>query len=397
MKQKLFLGCLLLALSMLSIVPALAQDEFVFGLILVGPENDNGWSQAHYEGGRYVEETIPGAKMLYFPSLNPFSNPEATVQSVAAEMIDQGAKLIFTTSDFFQNDTDPVAAANPDVVFINISGDHALTGDAPSNVGNLMGQMEIGKLIGGCAAGLATETGSIGYLGPIIIPETRRLAASSFLGAKYCYEHYRGGNPDDLTFTVTWIGDWVPTPATLNPTEETDSFFDNGADVVISGIDTPDALTTTGVRAAEGERVFAVPYDHRGVCELAAEVCLGVPFFNWGPDYARIVQSVMDGTWEQSWEWVAPNWSDMNNPATSAVGFEKGAALTEEQSAQLDEFISYLASYATNPLIPASFPLWVGPLNLQDGTPLAGELELVDPLDVWYLSQLLEGINGASS
>lgn len=239
MKQKLFLGCLLLALSMLSIVPALAQDEFVFGLILVGPENDNGWSQAHYEAGRYVEETIPGAKMLYFPSLNSFSNPEATVQSVAAEMIDQGAKLIFTTSDFFQNDTDPVAAANPDVVFISISGDHALTGDAPSNVGNLMGQMEIGKLIGGCAAGLATETGSIGYLGPIIIPETRRLAASSFLGAKYCYEHYRGGNPDDLTFTVTWIGDWVPTPATLNPTEETDSFFDNGADVVISGIDTP--------------------------------------------------------------------------------------------------------------------------------------------------------------
>ncbi|MDL1893565.1 hypothetical protein FBQ87_11860 [Sphingobacteriales bacterium CHB3] len=57
-----------------------------------------------------------------------------------------------------------------------------------------------GKLMAGCAAGLATNTGSIGYLGPLINDETRRLAASAYLGARYCYEHYKGGNPADLTF-----------------------------------------------------------------------------------------------------------------------------------------------------------------------------------------------------
>jgi simple sugar transport system substrate-binding protein len=25
--------------------------EFTFGMLLVGPYNDHGWSQAHYEGG----------------------------------------------------------------------------------------------------------------------------------------------------------------------------------------------------------------------------------------------------------------------------------------------------------------------------------------------------------
>jgi len=42
-----------------------APEEFVFGMLLVGPYNDSGWSQANYEGGLYVEEKLPGAKMVY--------------------------------------------------------------------------------------------------------------------------------------------------------------------------------------------------------------------------------------------------------------------------------------------------------------------------------------------
>ena len=397
MSKRLFLGSLVLALIALTVAPALAQDEFVFGLVLVGPENDHGWSQAHYEAGQYAEANNPGSKMIFFPSLNPADNPQSTLQDVVSEMVDQGAKLIFTTSDDFQNDTDPVAQNFPDVNFVAISGDHVLNGTAPANVGNLMGKMEWGKLIAGCAAGLATNTGSIGYLGPLINDETRRLASSAYLGARYCYEHYKGGNPADLTFTVTWIGFWFGIPGvTLDPTEETSTFFDSGADVVISGIDTTEAIVVAGQRAAQGESVFAVPYDYKGACDVAPEVCLGVPYFNWGPDYAKVVKSAIDGTWEQSWDWTDPDWSDINNPDTSAVGFLKGPALSEEQSASLDEFIAALADYATNPFVPESFALWAGPLNLQDGTALAAAGEIVQPLDVWYLGQLLEGMTGAS-
>jgi basic membrane protein A and related proteins len=397
MNKKLFLGCLVLALIALTVAPALAQDEFVFGLVLVGPENDHGWSQAHYEAGQYAEAQNPGSKMIFFPSLNPADNPQTTLQDVASEMKDQGAKLIFTTSDDFQNDTDPVATNFPDVIFINASGDHVLTGTAPANVGNVMGKMEWGKLMAGCAAGLATNTGSIGYLGPLINDETRRLSSSAYLGARYCYEHYKGGNPDDLTFTVTWIGFWFGIPGvTLDPTEETNTFFDSGADVVISGIDTTEAIAVAGQRAAQGDAVFAVPYDYKGACDISPDVCLGVPYFNWGPSYAAIVKSAMDGTWEQSWDWTSPDWSDINNPDTSAVGFVNGPALTDEQAADLDDFISSLAAYATNPFVPESFALWAGPLNLQDGTQLAAAGQIVPPLDVWYLKQLLEGMTGAS-
>lgn len=401
MRQKVGLFVLVCALLGVVALPALAQDEFVFGVVLVGPENDRGWSQAHYEGGLYVEEVVPGARMIYFPSLNPADAPETTLLDVVDEMVDQGARVIFTASDAFEEDTNRVAEAFPDVVFINISGDDALTGSAPPNVGNLMGQMEWGKLMAGCAAGLTTQTGSIGYLGPLINGETRRLAASAYLGARYCYEKYAGGNPDELTFTVTWIGFWFNIPGvTLDPTEETNSFFNSGADVVISGIDTTEAIVVAGQRAARGEQVWAVPYDYLGACEEAPEVCLGVPYFHWGPDYAEIVQAVMDGTWSQDWEWVGPDWSDINNLDRSAVGFIIGDGLSEEARVHLEEFIADLAAYATNPFIPPSIALWsgwAGPLVLQDGTVLAAEGELVDPLDVWYLGQLLQGMIGASS
>ena len=36
-------------------VPAADEKPFIFGMLLVGPYNDHGWSQAHYEGGKYVE------------------------------------------------------------------------------------------------------------------------------------------------------------------------------------------------------------------------------------------------------------------------------------------------------------------------------------------------------
>jgi simple sugar transport system substrate-binding protein len=187
-------------------------------------------------------------------------------------------------------------------------------------------------------------------LGPLINFETRRLASSAYLGARYCYEKYVGGNPDKLKFNVTWIGFWFNIPGvTLDPTEETNAFFDNGSDVVISGIDTTEAIVVAGQRAKEGQSVWAIPYDFAGACDIAPDVCLGVPYFHWGPSYVNIVNAVKDGTYKQSWDLTNPDWTDLNNPDTSGVGFVKGSALSEKGSASLDSFIAEAAAFATDP------------------------------------------------
>ena len=252
-----------------------------------------------------------------------------------------------------------------------------------------------GKAIAGCAAALTTQTGKISYLGPLINAETRRFVASAYLGAKYCYENYRGMSGADLGFDVVWIGFWVPTPDTLDPTQVTNNFFDTGSDVVISGIDPQDALRVAGQRRSQGDEVFAVPYDYELACDTAPEACLGIPYFDWGPSYVELSKSVIDGTFTSQWQWLGPDWATADADLEgSIVGWDNGPAFSEEAAASLTAFINEMIAYQNGG--GEGFFLWQGPLNFQDGTVLAEEGAVVDPLAIWYLPRLLEGIVGDS-
>lgn len=368
-------------------------EPLTFGMILVGPQDDRGWSQAHREAGEYLEEKL-GATMIVLDKVNPSDRPEQTVDQVARDMIEQGAQLIFMTSDDMKDGALLAAEQNPDVPMIWSSGDNAWEDGKDfrpdlANLGNVMGEMEYGKMIAGCSAALATETGSIGYVGPLINDETRRLVSAAYLGAKHCWTEVRGNDAADLTFAVNWIGFWFNIPGvTLDPTLVSNDFIDGGADVLISGIDTTEALVVAGQRSAAGDTVWAIPYDYVGACDGAPEVCLGTPWFNWGPSYLEIAQSVIDGTFEATFQWLGPDWSDLNNHDTTAIGYVQGPGASAENAAAVDAFIAGLADGSIN--------LWTGPINNQDGSVWLAEGETATPQQVWYMEQLLEGIDGAS-
>lgn len=365
-------------------------EQFVFGMLLVGPYNDHGWSQAHYEAGKYVEEKL-GAKMVYLDKVNPADRPGTTPDQLAADLVAQGAKLVIFNSDDMKDASTTFAKANPEINVIMASGDQVWADgkayEEIPNLANIMGRMEYGKMIGGCAAALSTNTGKIGYLGPLINDETRRLAASAYLGAKHCWTE-AGNDSADLEFKVTWIGFWFNIPGvTSDPTQVANDFLNSDYDVVISGIDTTEGLTETKKAADAGKTVFAIPYDYIGSCEEGASVCLGVPYFNWGPAYLNEIKAASEGNFKSSFQWNGPNWSDINNPDTSAIGFVKGDALSAEDATQLDAFIAALAG---------GLNLWTGPINLQDGTSYLGDGEVATDQQVWYLPQLLEGMEGQS-
>ncbi len=368
-------------------------EEFTFGILMVGAYNNKGWDQAHYDAGLYVEDQIPGTTMIYIDKVNSADRPGTTPAQLAEELVSKGAKLIIFNSDDMKDSAIEFTAAHPEIYVIYATGDtqwkEGANYQALPNMQNPMGRMEYGKEIAGCAAALTTQTGKIGFLGPLINEETRRLASSAYLGARYCWEKYAGKKAADLTFEVNWIGFWFNIPGvTLDPSQVSDDFFNNGSDVVISGIDTTEALVEAKKFADNGKTVFAIPYDYKGACEQAPEVCLGVPYFNWGPAYKAAIQSAIDGTWKSSWTWNGPDWKDINNADTSAVGFTKGDALSADNAAKLDQFIAELAG---------GLNLWKGPMNLQDGTQyLADGVEATD-YQVWYLPQLLEGMKGLSS
>lgn len=370
-----------------------AEEPFVFGMLLVGPFNDRGWSQAHYDAGEYVMEKVPGTEMIYIDKVNTADRPGTTASQLAEDLVSQGAKLVVFNSDDMKDEAHKFAEENPDIIVVHASGDGNWMEGADykgiENLANIMGRMEFGKEIAGCAAALTTQTGNIGFLGPLINEETRRLAASAYLGAQYCWENYRGEDVADLTFDVRWIGFWFNIPGfTADPTQIADEYFNTGFDVVISGIDTTEALIQAAKGRAEGKDVFAVPYDYEDACAESPDACLGVPYFNWGPDYVDVIKSVMDGTFEPFFIWTDPDWADINNHDTSPVGFNKGDALSAENAETLDQFIAELAG---------GLRLWTGPMNLQDGTPYLADGEVATDFQIWYMPQLVQGMIGDSS
>jgi len=369
---------------------ATAEKPFSFGLLLVGPYNDHGWSQAHFDAGKCVEEKLPDTKMIYIDKVNPADRPGVTIPQLVDDMVEKGARLIIANSDDMKDGAREAAKMHPDVHFIHISGDDVLTGKAPKNMSNLMGRMEYGKMMGGFAAAMTTQTGKIGYLGPLINEETRRLAASCYLGARYAWEKVLNKKPEDLKFKVTWIGFWFNIPGvTADPTQVAQSFFDTSYDVVISGIDTTEAVVVARQKRQAGKTVWAVPYDYIGACEGGDEVCLGVPYFNWGPGYIDMIKSAMEDKWTSKWEWLGPDWADINNPDSSSVGFAPGPSLSGEAKKALDQFTADLGT--------GKIQLFKGPLNYQDGSAFLKDGEKATDKQIWYLKQLLEGMDGQSS
>jgi simple sugar transport system substrate-binding protein len=385
----LWIGLLCTFCLFSSAIAIAAEKPFIFGLLLVGPYNDRGYSQAHYEGGKYTEKMISGAKMIYIDKVNPADRPGVTIPQLVDDMVEKGAKLIIANSDDMKDGIREAALLHPDIQFLHVSGDDVLTGKAPKNLSNLFGKMEYGKMMAGFVAAMTTKTGKIGYLGPLVNEETRRMSVSCYLGAKYAWETVLKKKPEDLKFQVTWIGFWFNIPGvTADPTQVAQNFFNTGYDVVVSGIDTTEAIVVARQKRQEGKEVWAVPYDYVGACEGASEACLGVPYFNWGPGYTQLIRTSLSGKWAE-WVWLGPDWKNLNDPDTSTIGFIAGPALSPAAKQALDNFTANLGSGKIN--------LFKGPLNYQDGSAYLKSGEIATDKQIWYIKQLLEGMAGQSS
>ena len=379
--SKLFKSILLLAMLPLLFLGCNSVEETQeskIGMILVGPKNDKGWSQAHYEGGEYAASKL-GGEMITVDMVNPADSPDLTIPSVVEDMISQGATIIFATSDDMKDGILEAAEKYPDTDFVWSTGDSALVVGRDyrselKNVSNVMGKMEYGQMIAGCAAAIKSKTGKIGFLGPLVNDETRRLANATYLGAKHCAE-------GDIEFDITWIGFWFHIPGmTLDPTQVVNDFYDSGKDVVISHIDTTEAVVVTGQRAEKGEDIWVVPYDYKGACEQAPTRCLGVNYFNWGPEYLSLAQKSRDGEFTNEWLWIGPYWKDLES---SMVGWNYGEGLDAVEKGRVGNFIEELK---------LGLNLFTGPLNFNDGSVYLEDGEIASDIDIWYTPQLLEGM-----
>ncbi len=326
--------------------------------IYVGPIGDAGWTYAHDLGRKYVEKKL-GDKVetAYVESV-----PEgADAERVFRDFAEKGYKVIFGTSFGYMDTMEKLAKEYPDVVWIHVSGYKS----NDTNFDNLFGEMYKMKYLAGMAAAMKSKTGVIGYVAPYPIPEVIRHINFATLGA-------RSVNPK-AKVKVVWINSWYDPPTEK---EAAESLLAAGADVIISGSDTPGPI-----QAASEKGKWGTAYDSPNACELAGKGCIGVPYWNWGVAYVKIIEDVMNGTFKP--KGLPGSWWD---PSTGIVDFKFGPAA--------DDAIKKAVEAKKAEIISGKFNPAAGPIYAQDGTLVVPKGKALDWKQIWNIKWFFQGVEG---
>ena len=322
-------------------IPDAEEGAFNVAMVLIGPHDDGGWSQAHYEGLQYVCENVENAHVAYIENVPEGADSEQVFRSLSRK----GFDFIIGTSFGYMDPMAAVAEEFPDITYLHLTG-YKSNG---KNFGNFFGAMEDFKYLAGMVAGSRAKADGnpkIGYMATFPIPEELRLGNAIMLGVKKtCPE---------CTMDVRFINTWH------DPIKEKDaaaSLFDAGAQVVFTGADTG---AVADVAQEKGK--WGVTYDHPASCKVDA--CLTAPYWIWGPEYARIAEQVKAGTYQAGYEYF-----DADSKAMGLLGFMDGEELRSGVKDLPEEDLQMVRDNLTKFLAgdQGRFDVFAGPINDNTG------------------------------
>jgi basic membrane protein A and related proteins len=346
-------------------IPDIEQGKFNVAMVLIGPHDDGGWSQAHYEGLQYLCQNMPGSHVAYIENVPEGADSEQVFRSLSRK----GFNFIIGTSFGYMDPMATVAEEFPDITYLHLTG-YKSNG---KNFGNFFGAMEDFKYLAGMLAGSrAKKDGNpkIGYMATFPIPEELRLGNAIMRGVKVtCPE---------CTMDIRFINTWHDPVTEKNGAA---SLFDAGADVVFTGAD-----TGANADVAKDKGKWAVTYDHQASCHNDA--CLTAPYWIWGPEYVRIAKQVQAKTYKAGYEYF-----DANSKAMGLMGFMDGQTpskgVSDLPAADLQKVKDTLADMLAGKF--DRFSVFAGPLTDNTGKVLLKDGEKLKQSD---LDQFPPGAKG---
>ena len=335
------------------------SQPFKAAWIYVGTAGDHGWTQAHDDGRKLVEQQLGTGVKTTFKENVP-EGPQ--VEQVVEDLVRDGNKIIFGTSFGFQDAFYSEAQKHPDIKFEQATGFKTA-----ANMGEYFGAAEDADYLTGMALGAASKKGKIGFVAPFPIPEVIREINAVTLGAQTTHP--------GATVQVVWTNTW------FDPTKEkqaAQSLLSLGVDAIGQGQDSP----ATG-DAAKAAGVPWSGYDSDQT-QYAPDIWQTATVYNWGPYYTKRVQAAIDGTWKSGSYYgnLADGFVDIA-PFGKSVSEDAQAAINAKKQA----------------LISGSFYEFAGPLKDQSGAvkvPSGSKLQLTDILTMdWFVQGVIGNPKGA--
>lgn len=334
------------------------------GVIAVGPKDDFGYNQAVFQGVEALLEEFPDVELLEAYNIPEDDTAATTMESMVA----QGATIIFATSYGHLDAAKQVAEAHPDVVVVHQGG---LLDPVPANMGTYFGSVFEPVYLAGIAAGAATQTGKLGYVYAIPIPQTLANINAFTLGAQSVRP--------DVDVTAVSTTSWCD-PATQ--ADRVASLLSSGVDVMTQHQD----CTKTIIEATEAAGAFTVGY-HADASSLAPEGWLTGSEWDWGPLYTDIVQTAIDGDFTGS-EYNANYRANMASGENPFVASAFGSSVTDETKA--------LIAAAAAELEAGGSP-FTGPVTAQDGTVTVPDGETPPIETIEQMDYFVQGVTGTVS
>lgn len=246
------------------------ETETIIGAVFIGNINDGGWNQKHAEGLRKAcEET--GATLLTKVNID---EDAASLRPAVKELVNDGCKSIFLTSDGFGDNIREVTDDYSDVFFYTVSPEAS-----GKNVTTYYSRAYQTRYMAGIIAGTMTKSNVLGYIAAMNVPQVTRGINAYSMGA-------RAVNPEAVV-KVIFTNNWDM------PNEEREAaqrlIDECGADVITSHTSYPYA-----VEIAEENDIYSIGYNTTG-SEVRSDKYLATIAFHWEVLYKAILQDAIRG------------------------------------------------------------------------------------------------------
>ena len=259
----------------------ISKDDMKVGVLYISdPSEGSGYSYTHDLGIQGMQENLGLNSDQIERKIVDDSDAAATEKAIK-ECIDDGCRIIFTTSWGYMETTSEMAEQYPDVYFSHGTG-YLSNG---KNFNNYFGRIYQARYLSGIVAGMNTKSNKIGYVA------AQDSSNSEVTGGIDAFAiGVESVNPDAKIYVVV-------TNSWYDPDKEkaaSEQLLDMGCDVMAQHCDTAYPQTL-----AQDHGVYGIGYNS-DMSKETPDSCLTSVIWNWSAYYTSAVKSVMNGTWDGS-------------------------------------------------------------------------------------------------
>ncbi len=258
-----------------------SKNDIKVGVLYISdPSEGSGYSYTHDLGIQGMQENLGLDSDQIERKIVDDSDAAATEKAIK-ECIDDGCKIIFTTSWGYMETTAEMAEQYPDVYFSHGTGNLS----NGKNFNNYFGRIYQARYLSGIVAGMNTKSNKIGYVA------AQDSSNSEVTGGIDAFAiGVESVNPDAKIYVVV-------TNSWYDPGKEkaaSEQLLDMGCDVMAQHCDTAYPQTL-----AQDRGVYGIGYNS-DMSKETPNSCLTSVIWNWSAYYTSAVKSIMNGTWDGS-------------------------------------------------------------------------------------------------